>query len=274
MFSVERVRGVEPLSSAWKAEVIPIYDTRLTSPYSHGISLFATPPRAFFPYLSSRTMQVARSKNPCYDEKRCKTMFNTVAKRIAWIVGSILAVGALIYALAVAPTLTARPPQGFLDAREAAAATSKEIVDLTNLTNEKIKEINVPPLDGKQDQAIQLVNDARGTNAQAYQKAGDLANQLQTLAESLKDVEPASSQQIAYDAVATELSLVSQFITYTQDLNTFLDDLQALIAVDNVANQEAVRTSLQKVNETAASVNQLNDDFNAKMQQFDKSFAS
>ncbi len=25
---LERVRGVEPLSSAWKAEVIPLYDTR------------------------------------------------------------------------------------------------------------------------------------------------------------------------------------------------------------------------------------------------------
>ncbi|KKT73066.1 MAG: hypothetical protein UW68_C0017G0001, partial [Candidatus Collierbacteria bacterium GW2011_GWB1_44_6] len=25
---MERVRGVEPLSSAWKAEVIPVYDTR------------------------------------------------------------------------------------------------------------------------------------------------------------------------------------------------------------------------------------------------------
>gem|GEM_PF-6327304 len=29
LFVFERVRGVEPLSSAWKAEVIPIYDTRL-----------------------------------------------------------------------------------------------------------------------------------------------------------------------------------------------------------------------------------------------------
>lgn len=26
---MERVRGVEPLSSAWKAEVIPLYHTRL-----------------------------------------------------------------------------------------------------------------------------------------------------------------------------------------------------------------------------------------------------
>ena len=26
---LERVRGIEPLSSAWKAEVIPVYDTRL-----------------------------------------------------------------------------------------------------------------------------------------------------------------------------------------------------------------------------------------------------
>lgn len=201
-------------------------------------------------------------------------MFNTVTKRVAWIVGSIVAMAALIYVLAVAPNLAARPPQGFLAARQAAAATSKEIVDLTNQTSQKIKEINVPPLDGKTDQAMQLVNDARSTNTQAYQKAGELADELQTLAESLKDVQPAASQQIAYDAVATELSLVSQFITYTQDLNSFLDDLQALIAVDNVANQEAVRASLQKVNEAAATVNQLNDSFTAKMQQFDKSFGS
>ena len=26
---MERVRGIEPLSSAWKAEVIPVYDTRV-----------------------------------------------------------------------------------------------------------------------------------------------------------------------------------------------------------------------------------------------------
>ncbi len=28
-FILERVRGIGPLSSAWKAEVIPVYDTRL-----------------------------------------------------------------------------------------------------------------------------------------------------------------------------------------------------------------------------------------------------
>ena len=28
-FPNERVRGIEPLSSAWKAEVMPIYDTRM-----------------------------------------------------------------------------------------------------------------------------------------------------------------------------------------------------------------------------------------------------
>lgn len=28
-FMLERVRGVEPLSLAWKAKVIPIYDTRI-----------------------------------------------------------------------------------------------------------------------------------------------------------------------------------------------------------------------------------------------------
>jgi hypothetical protein len=30
LFALERVRGIEPLSSAWKAEVMPLYDTRLS----------------------------------------------------------------------------------------------------------------------------------------------------------------------------------------------------------------------------------------------------
>lgn len=45
----ERVRGVGPLSSAWKAEVIPVYDTRvsfhiLTRKHSDGKQLLKAIP--------------------------------------------------------------------------------------------------------------------------------------------------------------------------------------------------------------------------------------
>ncbi len=36
-YSLERVRGVEPLSSAWKAEVIPLYDTRNVAYFTKNI---------------------------------------------------------------------------------------------------------------------------------------------------------------------------------------------------------------------------------------------
>ena len=47
---MERVRGVEPLSSAWKAEVIPIYDTRNNGRLMVGVSRFElelNAPKAF-----------------------------------------------------------------------------------------------------------------------------------------------------------------------------------------------------------------------------------
>ncbi len=31
---MERVGGIEPPASAWKAEVLPLYDTRKTKPYN------------------------------------------------------------------------------------------------------------------------------------------------------------------------------------------------------------------------------------------------
>ena len=38
---MQRVRGVEPLSLAWKAKVIPIYDTRMVGVLRIGLRLYA-----------------------------------------------------------------------------------------------------------------------------------------------------------------------------------------------------------------------------------------
>lgn len=191
-------------------------------------------------------------------------------KRIAWILSGIVIAGVLIYMLAVLPSISARPPQAFVDARQAASVTSKQIVDLTNLTNEKIKEVNISSLGGEKEKALSLIRDARATNTQAYQKAFELSQDLQRFAQSLNKLKSADAQQTAYDAVATELSLVSEFIGYTQNLNTFLDDLGTLVSSDTLKNQETVRASMQQVNARAAQVNKLNDTFNQKMGELDK----
>jgi len=197
---------------------------------------------------------------------------SNIQKRILLILSGIVVAGILIYALAILPTLSAVAPKGFMDARQAAALTSKQIVDLTNLTNEKIKGVNVSSLGGEKEQALSLVRDARATNTQAYQKAFELSQNLQRLAEALNEIKSADAQRLAYDSVATELSLVTEFIGYTQSLNNFLDDLGALVASDTIKNQETVRARLQEVNSRAAQVNTLNDTFNAKMKELDKMF--
>lgn len=196
-----------------------------------------------------------------------------IKKRILLILSGVVVAGVLIYALAVFPTLSAAPPKSFMDARQAASITSKQIVDLTNLTSEKIKQVNVSSLGGQErEQALSLIRDARATNTQAYQKAFELSQNLQRLAETLNEIKSADAQRIAYDSVATELSLVSEFIGYTQSLNTFLDNLGILVSSNTIKNQETVRANLQEVNSRAAQVNTLNNTFNQKMQQLDKMF--
>jgi hypothetical protein len=165
----------------------------------------------------------------------------------------------------------AKLPQQFLDARQNAALVSQKIVDLTEITNQKIKSINLEDFNGNANAAIRLINEARESNAQAYAKASELAGYLQKLAESLADLNSRESQRNAYEAVAVELSLVSEFIVYTQSLNDFFDSLTKAIVTDSLADRKAVEEKLRKVNEQAKKINQLNGEFLSKMRKFDKS---
>lgn len=190
--------------------------------------------------------------------------------RLVWILSGIVAASAVIYALVVFSPISTGAPREFLEARRAAANTSKQIVDLTNLAGEKIREVNISSLSGGREKALQLIRDARATNTAAYKKAFELSQNLQRLVETLREIKSVNAQRTAYDAVATELSLVSEFIGYTQSLNAFLDHLGVLVTADTIKNQEAVRLSLQEVNSRAAQVNKLNNAFNSKMQDLDK----
>ncbi len=163
-------------------------------------------------------------------------------------------------------------PERFVEARKNAASVSEDIVRLTSDTNEKIAQINVLEIKGKAEEALLLIQSARASNEAAYGKAFDLSQNLKTLAESLADIHSPREQQIAYEAVAVELSLVSEFISYTQALNTFLSNLASLISNNTLQNQNIVRSNISTVNEKTSLINNLNTQFIEKMKTFDSSF--
>jgi len=162
-------------------------------------------------------------------------------------------------------------PERFIEARKNASLVSEDIVRLTNETNEKVAKINVLEIKGKGEEALALIQSARASNEAAYGKAFELSQNLKTLAESLVEIRSPGEQRIAYEAVALELSLVSEFISYTQTLGTFLSNLTTLILDNTIQNQNTVRASISAVNEKTTIINGLNKQFLERMRMFDES---
>lgn len=162
-------------------------------------------------------------------------------------------------------------PQRFVDSSRSAGEVSKEIVSLTTKTNNAIHTVNSLDLLKDKETAISLLNEAREANKKAYDQAFLLSQNLQGIAESLAGIRSQESQRIGYDAVATELALVSEFITYTQNLQVFLDRVSVLMHTNTEEQKAAVNESLLVVNEKTRIINQLNADFLRRMKEFEDS---
>ncbi len=162
-------------------------------------------------------------------------------------------------------------PADFTTARSGAASVSQDIVSLTEQTDKTIQEVNTAQTLGNTDQVLGLIDSARNSNAQAYAKAMELSDDLQHMTESLSQISSRASQQTAYNAIAIELSLTSEFITYTGALNDFLNTLAKTVTVGGFETQKELSDKLAIVNEKVASINNLNGQFNEKMREFDAS---
>lgn len=183
---------------------------------------------------------------------------------------ALLLVGVGLLAYLVGSSVAAsRLPEEFVRARQNAALTSQDIVDLTKLTSERLAEVNLLELKGDIVRALTVVADARTSNQAAYSKAFELTQDLQELAKSLGGVPSIAKQREGSEAVAIELSLVSEFIIYTQKVDTFLDALERAIRFNVESNRAAAAAALDEVNAKVVSINALNNAFRRAIGTFD-----
>ncbi|MFH1162064.1 MAG: hypothetical protein V1696_02200 [Candidatus Jorgensenbacteria bacterium] len=180
--------------------------------------------------------------------------------KIALLAASLAVVGYGVYSALSTTTAHSFPP-AFLWAWRDAAQISSEVVRFTGDTNRTVGEVNAFDLQGDTSRALGLVRDARVSNRIAYEKSVELTQALQRLAESLRDIPSVASQQVAYEALAAELSLVSKFIVYTDSLNQFLDRVTQALGTNAPADRQAVQDALGEVNALAKEINELNDSF-------------
>ncbi|MGC9603012.1 MAG: hypothetical protein ABSF47_00900 [Minisyncoccia bacterium] len=195
-------------------------------------------------------------------------MDKTTLERLALILVPLLVIiGLFIYFFSSMQTNAV--PADFTAARQKAAAVSEDIVTLTGETGQKISQANLIQNGGNVNELLNLINGAKATNATAYQKAFDLSHTLQQMAESLNTVQQ-PRQQLGYEAVALELSLVSEFISYTGTLNDFLNNLSNAVIDQNPVSRKMAEDSLKSVNQKADFINTLNKNFQDKMTAFDQ----
>jgi hypothetical protein len=185
------------------------------------------------------------------------------------LVGIVVALSVLAFGL---PYIQKRAPlpTGFSESRSRAAEISRDIVSLSNETNDKVKALSA--LDPKKDkaQATALVADAKAKNNEAYAKAVDLSKELEGMSNSFKGIKSLDLQRIMYDGIAVEIALVTEFIQYTKDFNGFLEAVSAFLANPTPEHKLAVQAGESAVNTRVTNINRLNDEFLKRMDEFEK----
>ena len=162
-------------------------------------------------------------------------------------------------------------PDDFVSGRQAAAALSQRIVEITGAVNSRIQEASQNERGGHKEIALALVQEASDRNYEAHQRAVELSVELEKWAESLKEMASGQSQELALQAISIDSQLVSEYLEYTGYLNEFLETLEATFGSNDPGDRKRILDALSAVNQKAQVINQMNAVFTEKIKEFDRS---
>jgi hypothetical protein len=191
-------------------------------------------------------------------------------QKIALLVVPVIAiVGLAVYA--AASQNATEPPQSFVASRQNLSEISKDIANLNQEMSQEISTIQEAKKAGNTGKALQAIQNAKQTNTEAVAKAQSFSAGLAEMSKSLSGFTSTTSQALAAQAIATEISLTNEFITYTKLLDKFLTLLSASITNDNPTIENNIKTSLADINRKVDDINKLNQTFLQEIASFDKS---
>ncbi len=191
-------------------------------------------------------------------------------KKIAvLVIPVIVVVGFAVYA--AASQNTTEPPQSFVTSRQNLATISRGIANLNQQLSAQITTIQNAKKAGDDAKALATINQAKQTNAQALQEAESFSSGLQEMSRSLSGFSSTTSQALAARAIATEISLTSEFINYSKLLDNFLTLLGGSVTNDNPTIENKIKASLDEINKKVDSINSLNQTFLQEIGTFDQS---
>ncbi len=194
-----------------------------------------------------------------------------IQKKVILLVLPILIIVALSVYYVTAGGKSGGPPKDFVEARQSVSAISKDIVNLNVQISNQIKAIQDAETAKNESKVLSLIGEAKQINSQSYKKAEDLSYGLENMTKSISGIPSSQSQELASEAVSTEITLADEFISYTQMLDNFFNLLSIAATSDSPALESDIKTSLGEINKKVDEINGLNQTFIQKMQVFDNS---
>ncbi len=161
-------------------------------------------------------------------------------------------------------------PQSFQEARQEGAFVSSVIV---SLLDESLKNLEIISQEDKNynfSKAMDLVQQELDRTEGTKQKAANLTLVLDKMTTSVPGIAPAKARNLALEAVSNEVALISHLMIYNDSLRGLLETLRYKFSGDIRYDADDVQALVSNMNREAKEINNLNDLFNQKMREFDR----
>ncbi len=186
----------------------------------------------------------------------------------------VLSAVALIFSIYYTFSSRVFLPSAFTDARLKGADVAKRIVDLSRDTLSLLGQVSDYDERRKATEALAAISKAIAINNESQIEAVRLSSQLAAMAENLSSIKPSRGREIATEAVAAEVALVSRLLYYNSYLSQLFEALRAKVNRPGISYLDGkVSELINKINDEAQEINELNKKFNAKMKEFDEIFS-
>lgn len=164
-------------------------------------------------------------------------------------------------------------PGEFTDARIKGATVAQRIVELSRDTLSQLNQVSQYDQQRRTSEALIVISNAVLANRESQAEAIRLSSQLNAMAENLSRIKPDSARQIATEAVTAEVALASRLIYYNAYLAELFETLKVKLQRPKAYYLDGqVNDLINKINDEAQAINELNKKFNSAMAELDGIF--
>lgn len=166
-------------------------------------------------------------------------------------------------------------PGEFSEARIKGSNVAERIVEISRDNLALLEEVAKYDRVSDHSEALIAISRAIIQNRDNQVEAIRLSEQLTTMAEQTPRIRPLRAKEIATEAVASEVALVSRLIYYNNYLSQLFETLRVKFEKPWVAYLDGqVSDLINKINDEAQAINELNKKFVASMAELDAIFGN